>query len=154
MKFIVDEMLGKLAKWLRLLGYDTSYITSIDDGTLVQLAFREKRIIITRDTHMLERKHLPRYLFIKSDNYLEQVKQTFEELNLTINFNMFFTRCLLCNSMLCSITKEMVKGSVPEYTYQTHEEFFNCPQCDKIYWSGTHREKIYENLKKIGLISN
>lgn len=147
MEFIADEMLGKLATWLRILGYDTLYPRPTTDSLLVTRALKERRIILTRDTRLIERKHMPRYILIKSDNYNEQLKQVIEELSLKPDQNKWFSRCLLCNTEIQPIPKSDVKTKVPEYTYKTHEEFFLCPDCGRVYWSGTHIQNVEEKLK-------
>lgn len=146
MKFIVDEMLGRLAKWLRMLGYDTVYKTPTTDSILVNQAFREQRIIITRDTRLVERKYIPRFIVIKSDKYTEQLKQIVTELGLVPDPGLFFSRCLLCNTEIESVSKDIVKYKVPPYVYETQGCFLHCPRCDKIYWSGTHVDRAKEKL--------
>lgn len=149
MKFIADEMLGRLAKWLRMLGYDTIYKTPTSDSSLVNQAFREQRIILTRDTRLIERKYIPRYILIKSDDYNEQLKQIIKDLNLQPNPNLFFSRCILCNTEIESISKDLVQKKVPLYIYETQKSFLHCPKCDKVYWAGTHVEMAKERLKEI-----
>lgn len=149
MKFIVDEMLGRLAKWLRMIGYDTVYKTPTTDSILVNQAFREQRIIITRDTRLVERKYIPRFIIIKSDKYMEQLKQLVAELGLVPDPNLFFSRCLLCNAEIESISKDIVKPKIPPYVFETQESFLRCPSCNKIYWSGTHVDRAKEKLCEI-----
>lgn len=147
--FVVDEMLGKLAKWLRLLGFDTIYIKSVDDSYLVNQAFRAQKILLTRDTKLIERKHIPKYILIRSDDYMEQLKEIIEGNNIRPDPNLFFSRCLLCNTELRVVSKEMVKLRVPDYVYETQAEFFVCPKCDKVYWNGTHIENVKRKLKGV-----
>lgn len=149
MKFIADEMLGRLAKWLRMLGYDTIYKTPTTDSSLVNQAFREQRVMLTRDTRLIERKYIPRYVLIKSDDYNEQLRQIIKDLNLLPEPNLFFSRCLLCNTEIESISKDLAQQKIPPYIYNTQERFLRCPKCDKIYWAGTHVEMAKERLKEI-----
>lgn len=149
MRFIVDEMLGKLAKWLRMLGYDTVYNTPTSDSSLVSQAFREQRVIITRDTRLVARKYITRYILIKSDKYIEQLKQVIEELNLVPDKNNFFSRCLLCNTEIETIPKAAVKTKVPPYVYEAQDKFLHCPKCDKLYWAGTHVENAKNKLQEV-----
>lgn len=149
MKFIADEMLGRLAKWLRMLGYDTVYKTPTSDSSLVNQAFREQRIILTRDTRLVERKYIPRYILVKSDDYNEQLKQIIKESGLVPDPKLFFSRCLLCNTEIESISKDLVKKKVPPYVYKTEKSFLRCPRCDKAYWAGTHVEMAKKKLKQI-----
>lgn len=149
MKFIVDEMLGRLTKWLRMLGYDTVYKTPTSDSLLVNQAFKEQRIILTRDTRLVDRKYIPRYILIKSDDYTEQLRQVIKDLDLVPREDLFFSRCILCNTEIEPISKDKVKTKVPPYIYKTQENFLHCPKCDKIYWSGTHIERARERLREV-----
>lgn len=152
MKFIVDEMLGRLAKWLRLLGYDTVYLTPTTDSAIIRQALKEQRIVLTRDRRMVERKHMPRYLLIDSDRYPEQLKQVIQEFVLVPKKDNFFCRCLLCNTLIQTISKAEIFPRVPAYTFKTQAEFFNCPHCNKIYWTGTHIAMIQQKLKEWGIL--
>lgn len=149
MKFIVDEMLGRLTKWLRLLGYDTVYKTPTTDSALVNQAFKEQRILLTRDTHLVERKFIPRYILIKSDYYIEQLRQVIRDLDLKPDEALFFSRCILCNTPIEPISKGPVKTRVPPYVYKTQENFLHCPRCDKIYWRGSHIEMAMKKIKEV-----
>lgn len=142
-------MLGRLSKWMRLLGLDTVYNTPTTDSQLVNQAFREQRIILTRDTGLIDRKYIPKHVLIKSDNYIEQLEQVIKELNIIPDPGLFFSRCLLCNTEIESVSKENIKSKVPPYVYITQENFFHCPKCCKIYWSGTHVEKVKERLREV-----
>lgn len=146
-KFIVDEMLGKLAKWLRAMGYDTVYYKDGSDSGLVQRALEEDRIILTKDTRLVERKLARKSFLIKSDTTWDQLKEVIEEFGLD-TISKLFTRCIICNEKLLSASKDDVRGNVPIYTYLTHNEFSLCPNCRRIYWSGTHKDNM------LNLISN
>ncbi len=149
-KFLADKMLGKLAKWLRLLGYDTTYPASDKDMALIIAAQLENRILLTRDTHLIKRKDLGDFLFIKSDQVEEQLLEVIKGLKLTIPFNSnLFSRCLLCNTSTIKIDKEKVKGQVPPYVFLTQNDFVYCPSCQKYYWKGTHWQRMREKLKKL-----
>lgn len=148
-KFIADEMLGKLAKWLRTIGYDTTYYRDGADSGLVQIALVENRIILTRDTHLIERKLARNCILIKSDNVWEQFEQIVRELDLDTKSRLF-TRCLICNKELKLAEKEYVRDLVPPYVYQTQNEFYKCLECGRIYWPGTHKDSMLELLNSIG----
>ena len=137
MKFIVDFMLGRLCKRLRLMGYDAAYFLPGKKSELIYRSLKEGRIILTRDHKVSKKKAIKRVL-IESDFIEEQLDQVFRELNLKLDRDKLFTRCVLCNSRLESIEKEKVKGRVPSYVFQTKEQFFRCAECDKMYWKGTH----------------
>jgi len=140
-KFIADEMLGKLAKWLRAIGYDTVYYKSGGDGALVQRSLEEDRIILTKDTDLVKRKQARKSVLVKSDRVCEQFKQVVEELGLDVKSKLF-TRCLVCNDELAPIKKEEARGYVPIYTYLTQSSFYRCPSCRRIYWPGTHKDSV------------
>lgn len=146
--FIADSMLGKLATWMRLIGCDVLYFKSISDDELIEKALKENRIILTRDTLLIKRRKAKNHFFITNDNYEEQLKQVVLHFNLDPCKNIF-TRCLLCNSPLENIKKEFVKGIVPAYVYETHENFKKCPSCNKIYWMATHRDFAIRQLKSM-----
>lgn len=146
MKFLVDSMLGRLAKWLRILGYDTLYFSSLDDNDLVRMARAEGRMVLTRDRLMVRRKGIDS-LLIESDDFREQIRQLLHDLNLKPDRS--FSRCPVCNSPLQSVAKESVRERVPPYVFQTQERFSLCPQCPKIYWRGTHWQRMRERLKRL-----
>jgi uncharacterized protein with PIN domain len=147
-KFIVDVMLGRLARWLRLLGYDVLYDNAMADREIVDIALAEDRIILTRDRKMLERRKVKKYLLIQDDFFREQLRQVLNQFAI-VSYPHIFTRCLNCNSPLEAVAKESVQARVPPYVYQTQEEFVRCPSCDKIYWSGTHKEAVLRQLGKV-----
>lgn len=140
-------MLGKLARWLRLLGYDVVYYPLVRDIELIERALKENRIILTRDTRLIKRKLIKDYLLIRSDRYLEQLTQVIVELKLEVNEGDFFTRCLICNRLIENAEKGEVKDRVPPYVYRTQDSFYHCPDCGRIYWPGTHSVRAREKLK-------
>lgn len=148
LRFIADAMLGKLARWLRMIGYDVVYESSISDDDLIARAIQEHRIILTMDRKLTERESAKNSLLIRSPNYKEQLKQVITHYNIDYKSGIF-TRCLLCNRLLDSVEKEKIKDRVPPYVYSTQDEFDVCRQCGRVYWSGTHRVKMTEMLDKI-----
>ena len=147
MKFICDDNLGKLAKWLRTLGYDTLFSCTISDQELISQALKEDRIILTRDNKLVQMKSVTKYLLIESDKPLEQLKQVKEKFNLKTEEQTLFSRCLVCNTLLEKIEKESIKEKIPPYVYKTQNDFVHCPQCDKIFWTGTHVQRMTQRLK-------
>ena len=145
-RFIADEMLGRLAKWLRAIGYDTVYYDGGGDSALVRRALEENRIILTKDSHLVKRKLARKKLLVRSDHPRRQFEQVVKELGLDVESKLF-TRCLICNRELVSAEKEDVRSKVPVYTYLTQSKFHKCPACGRVYWPGTHKDSM---LKMIG----
>lgn len=143
MKFIVDGMLGRLAKWLRILGYDTAYSPYLDDDQLVRLARAEGRLLLTRDRGLARRRGL-QCLLIESDHLEEQLGQVLAEPALAGEHP--FSRCPVCNTPLQKVDKTELEGRVPPHIFRTHKDFSLCPNCDKIYWPGTHWARMQEKL--------
>jgi uncharacterized protein len=145
-KFFADEMLGKLAHWLRMAGVDVAYQNNISDDTLIQTAKTEDRIILTRDTRLIRRLRPQEYFFISHDHLKDQFEELFSRISAD-NLELHpFSRCSECNDLLEPIDKEAVKGKVWSYVYQTQEHFTRCPGCERIYWPATHLEKITRRL--------
>lgn len=148
-RFICDAMLGRLAKWLRALGYDTTYHPEADDAELVRCSWLEGRTILTRDTGLAAKKVARRHLLIRDDEVERQLRQVVRESGLEGGGNVF-TRCMRCNEELQVVEKEAVKGAVPPYVYATQASFSRCPRCGRHYWKGTHWQRMMEVLKAVG----
>jgi uncharacterized protein with PIN domain len=146
-QFLADAMLGRLARWLRILGYDAAYDPG-EDKDLLARAWQEGRILLTRDTHLLRRRRLPPHLFIQSDHVLEQVRQVLSALGLPRTAGPV-RRCLRCNVVLEPCGKDEVAGRVPEFVWSRHQTFWRCPACERIYWPGTHRQRMGEALRTL-----
>ena len=144
MKFLVDAMLGKLAKWLRILGYDALYCRDLGDEQLIGLAEAEGRVLLTGDEELWRQQG---GIFISSDDWREQLRELAEALGL--DTSGVFTRCIECNVPLERVGREEVEGEVPPYVLATQEEFGRCPQCGRIYWKGTHFQNALAEVEKI-----
>jgi len=144
-KFIADAMLGKLSKWLRMLGYDTLYFRETKDDLLVACAVRENRQLLTRKTQLRKRNDIKGYLFFISDNDpFKQLGEVVKQYKLTTMPPAAFTRCLICNQRLRKISPEQIGSRLPDYVLTTQKNFSTCSRCKRIFWRGTH----YENMKK------
>lgn len=147
-KFIADVNVGKLGRWLRILGYDVAIDRRIDDGTLVSRGRREGRIILTRDRGLPQlweaKEGLVRVVLLNSEELGVQLRQVVAELNLG-NFRPL-SRCLECNQPLVPQYREKMRGRVPPYVFQTQHAFNACPGCGRIYWAGTHWARIHQAL--------
>lgn len=149
MKFFADEMLGKLARWMRMAGYDVRYEKNIQDDDLVEESKQEGRIILTRDTKLIKHLADKEYLFISHDYLENQSKELFDHYPKLLKEQNPLSRCAECNTPLQSIDKEKVKGKVWPFVYQTQDHFTFCPSCDRIYWRATHVKRIEERLKRL-----
>jgi uncharacterized protein with PIN domain len=134
-------MLGKLAKWLRIIGYDTRYDSSWADEDLISQARHDGRFVLTRDRILAARLTKDQGLFVKSQAPREQFRQVVEGLMLDTERNIF-TICTVCNTRVAGIAKEKVVRSVPEYIHEHHEAYLECPACGRIYWQGSHFVKV------------
>jgi hypothetical protein len=149
MKFIVDRMLGKLAKQLRMLGYDALYYRGEDLYPLIRLGRQEGRVILTRNTKLMPRRPEDVILRITEDEPLLQLKELIQKANIKIDEGKVFSRCLLCNALLDAISRMEVEGKVPDFIFYQQREFFRCPQCQRIYWPGSHQENMKRRMEEL-----
>jgi uncharacterized protein with PIN domain len=147
--FAADRMLGRLVKWLRVIGQDVIYGPHLCGYGLIRAARAEDRLILTRDQSLVK-KQPPDYLFIESDHYRDQLKQVVEQCHLKLDEKKF-TRCLECNALLQPRSKDSVEKLVPPYVFSTQEKFSWCSQCGRIYWPATHQQRMIEELRELGL---
>jgi uncharacterized protein len=152
MKFLVDLMLGKLAKKLRMLGYDTTYYRGQDALELIQLARQQDRVILTRNKELTPNTENDRIIQIEEDKPFLQIKELLVRDVIILNQDSLFSRCLLCNFPLNEMTREEVEGKVPDFIFYQENPFYGCPQCHRIYWPGSHLKRMEKSLKV--LISN
>ncbi len=136
LRFVGDAMLGRLCKWLRLLGYDCRY-ADVPDDELVALAGAEGRVLLTRDTGLVRRRDLGSHLFIRHDHVQDQMQQVAEAFDIDLEAHAG-TRCLRCNAPLEPLAHDEAAGRVPPHVWRTQEHFWRCPSCGRIYWPGTH----------------
>ncbi|HET56163.1 MAG TPA: hypothetical protein ENN33_13240 [Ignavibacteria bacterium] len=150
-KFVIDQMCGRLAKWLRLMGYDAAYFRKIEDVELVNIARRENRVILTRDTGLIKRSPIAngsvKVLLVDSEKLDKQLKQLVKYFNLKCNNDL--KRCVECNSELEKISKSEAKDKVPLYVYETQKILSRCTSCGRHYWRGTHWENIRSKFEEI-----
>ena len=144
MKFVLTKELGRLSKWLRILGYDAVYAPEANRPELIIESLREERVILTRETKMSPVSGA-RIIKIRYDNVKEQLGQVLQEGGIGIDDTALFSRCVICNKKLENIEKEKIKDKVPEYVYNTQTDFVICPQCKRVYWHGTH----WGNVRKL-----
>lgn len=147
MKYLCDQMLGTLAKWLRIYGFDTFYANSeMDDKELINISKNEKRILITRDKNLLQiaRKNKIKVIEINTTDINQQINKVINQEK--VNPTKVLSRCILCNNIIEEIKKDEVKKKVPNRVFDTNEKFWFCPKCKKIYWKGSHYENMIEKI--------
>ena len=151
-RFMADCMLGRLAKWLRVLGYDVAYDRRISDDDLIARAVNEQRIVLTRDIRLARRRAMRRAacapILIVSDQPGEQLVQMVQQHGLAVRPDRLLTRCLVCNEPTRAAARESVKALVPRYVFLTQESFSRCPACGRIYWRATHVDSIVQRLER------
>lgn len=143
-KFILDVHLGTLARYLRMLGFDTSYRNDFSDEEIVKISLGEKRAILTRDIGILKRSEVTRGYWVRNTDPFKQVEEVVKRFDLKDQIKEF-SRCVECNSILEKIDKEKIIGRIPPKVNAAHNNFLYCKKCDKIYWRGSH----YQSMKKL-----
>lgn len=147
-KFVADSMLGKLARWLRILGYDTVYNPSLSIKELVNICNKTGTMFITR------RKVFPDGIYpvsmfnVASDCFEVQLYRVIKQFDLIVD-KKIFTRCVKCNARVKSVRKVSVKEKIPEKSFIGYKRYFQCPVCEKVYWAGTHRNNTLRKLEQI-----
>ena len=149
--FMADAMLGRLARWLRILGYDTAYEKAIEDERLIELVLGENRWLLTRDGHLAQRKVLRgRHTLIKNDDLESQLRQLHQDLKIDLDMNHPRAyRCADCNVALTPISNDDARPLVPPFIAQHHREFLQCPQCRRVFWPGTHWDDLRSRITAI-----
>ena len=149
MKFLADHMLGKLAKALRMLGYDTVYHRAADPHQMVQRARQEGRVILTRNTRLIPKRPEDRIVRVAEDIPSLQLSELIDRRLIRWDEEDRFSRCLLCNALLDEIPRSDAEGKVPDFTFYQQKEFFQCPQCRRIYWRGSHQENMQRKIEQL-----
>ena len=143
-RFLADAMLGKLARWLRVLGWDTEYVKGKRAEELLERAKTEGRILLTRRQGLDDE----RLVFVESEILKDQLRQL-EASHKILTRSEPFSRCIECNAALEEVSKYDVKGKVPFFTYETQETFYRCPRCDKIFWPGSHYRAMLRKVEEL-----
>jgi len=150
MKILCDQMLGTLAKWLRIMGFDTFYANAeMSDEDLLNIAKGENRTIFTRDKELIirgKKKNL-NVIAIETTDLDLQLDQVLKHVN--INENSVLSRCTLCNTILDTVEKNKVQGKVPSKVFENNEKFWFCSKCNKFYWMGSHYNEMINKIDKI-----
>jgi len=149
MKFLADRMLGKLAKELRMLGYDTLYYRGENTYPLIKLAREEGRVILTRNSKLIPRRPEDRIVRVMEDKPALQLRELIQKKVISLNEENLFSRCLLCNMFLDEISREEAEGKVPDFIFYQQKEFSRCPQCLRIYWQGSHQDHMKRKVEEL-----
>lgn len=148
MKFVADTMLGKLARWLRILGYDTVYDPKLSLQELVSISNRTNALFLTHRKSLPDGIVLEQSFNLIHEQFSEQLKCVINHFGLDTQ-QYLFTRCLACNVAVQPIEKQKIEGKIPEKAFHSFQEFFQCPTCHSIYWGGTHRTNTLKKLQQI-----
>ncbi|HUL23384.1 MAG TPA: Mut7-C RNAse domain-containing protein [Thermodesulfobacteriota bacterium] len=149
MKFITDRMLGKLAKELRMLGYDTLAYRGEDAYSLIKSAREENRILLTRSPKLTPKRPEDRIIRILEDKPSSQLRELVQAGVIRVQEETLFSRCLVCNMLLHQIPHDEAEGEVPDFIFYQQKEFFRCPQCSRIYWKGSHHDHMKEKIEEL-----
>lgn len=147
-------MLGSLARWLRILGFDTLYFRDIKDNELIRIALKEQRMIITRDTGLTRNRKLERIILIKSNELKGQLKELLQWIKGQGLKPRPFTFCPICNGKVQPVEKTDVRDNVPEYVFLNFISFYRCSSCGQIYWEGSHRKSMEQFIIQLKELLN
>ena len=147
-RFVVDVNLGRLARLLRILGFDAWWSSDADDATLAHISLDEQRILLTRDRGLLKRRAITHGLFVHSQDPEEQALEVIRRLDLGQRLAPL-TRCLHCNGTLAAVAKHEVIDQLEPLTRQYYEEFSRCAECGRIYWAGSHHAKLLSLVERL-----
>ncbi|MBC8511939.1 MAG: Mut7-C RNAse domain-containing protein [Dehalococcoidia bacterium] len=152
-KFVVDNNVGKLAKWLRIMGYDALLFREKDDGEMIKIALSDNRVVLTKDTQIMQRRLITsgrlKAILIEDDDSKAQLRQVADALGLDYQLRPFSV-CLECNESLVERDKDEVRDLVPPYVFKTQSQYMECPSCHRIYWQGTHWQAMSRELERMG----
>jgi len=147
-RFILTKELGRLSRWLRILGFDAEYDINDNPGRLIIEALKGGRIILTR-RHKMPQSRGVRIVIVNEERLQGQIIEVVRLLGLRLDAEKMFSRCIICNVALDATEKEKIKDRVPQHVWLTQAQFVTCPVCRRIYWRGSHWDNAAEVLKDI-----
>jgi len=147
-KFILDEQLGKLARWLRIIGQDAEYQRQVSDDELLARARSQGRVVLTRDRSLAERAAGVTVICLAANYPAWQLREVVERFKERIKIRVF-SRCVACNGEVEAVDKDEVRDQVPAFVFATQEQFTRCRRCGKIYGKATHRDRVEVQLKEV-----
>lgn len=148
LKFVLDTHLGRLAAWLRMLGFDTAYRSCANDADLARISQEEQRILLTRDRGLLKRAAVTHGYLVRETDSRRQAAE------IVLRFDLRrlvrpFTRCMACNGMIVPVAKTSVRERVPEGVWRQQGEFRECPRCGRVYWEGSHHARMVDRIEEL-----
>lgn len=149
MRFVCDSTVGKLARWLRMAGFDTAYVKEENIPRVLTLSKEENRVILTRNSQLTGLSLAANLLLLRADDPVEQFRRLAIDLNLRLDESSFLTRCLECNEPLTEVDKNAVRSRLYDYVARTQERILICRHCDKLYWHATHAQAMIDRLRAI-----
>lgn len=150
MKFLADGMLGKLARWLRILGHDVIYLVEFDDSELLKVAKKEERVLLTKDLELYKRtigKGMDAY-YVEGKMESERLAEIAKRYGLLLMVDMDKSHCPICNTQLKPAPKEQLQAGLEKNTFTYYDKFWKCTNCGQIYWQGAHWTQINNALKQ------
>jgi uncharacterized protein with PIN domain len=147
-KFLADGMMGKLARWLRMLGQDVIYSVKFNDSELLELAKKEERVLLTKDFELYKRaiiRGLDAY-YVEGKSKSEHLAEVAKRYSLLLTIDMDKSHCPICNTKLTATPKEKLQGELEKNTFTYYDKFWKCPNCRQIYWKGAHWKQINNTL--------
>lgn len=150
LKFITDGMLGKLTRWLRMLGHDVTYLRSAEDERLITISKSEKRVLLTRDYGLYQRavSHGLETVLVEAIDEAGKLADLAKQFGFILDIDLSVSRCPKCNARIKSVSKEIVIDQIPKATSMYYEDFWRCPACSQIYWQGAHWDRIERTLEE------
>jgi len=146
--FVLDVHLGKLCKYMRMLGFDTIYRNNLEDAEIINIAIEQKRIILTRDIGILKNRLVSHGYWVRSQHPREQLLEVIQRFDLSCSIKPFY-RCTVCNGVVEKVDKESISQLLESGTKKYFTDFFRCSACKKIYWKGSHYEKMKDFVSGI-----
>ncbi|TFH65831.1 MAG: hypothetical protein E4G91_01055 [Candidatus Zixiibacteriota bacterium] len=146
MRFVCDSTMGKLARFLRMAGFDTAYVREDNMARVLALSKEENRLIVSRNSKYLGLQLASNFYHLTADEPLDQFRKLVTDLQMQLDEKQFLTRCLQCNELLEKIATEKVSERLYDFVARTQPEIFVCPRCDKLYWHATHARAMITQL--------
>lgn len=149
-KFLADSMLGKLSRWLRMLGHDILYSTELNDSELLEVAKKESRILLTKDLALYQRavvKSIDAY-YVRGEKESDHLAKLAQQYNFTLTVDMERSYCPICNTKLKTTPKEQLTSELKKNTLTYYNQFWKCPNCGQVYWQGAHWKQIINTLNE------